>query len=111
MLGPFVGGRAIGVLCFSAPGDPMKARYLEVTYSRGKALAAYLYLPRVTDVRAARTEHGGNGLRVDYDASGKPIGLELTAPSDVTRADVNAVLARIGEPELAPEEWTPLGAR
>jgi len=89
----------------------MKARYLEVTYSRGKALAAYLYLPRVTDVRAARTEHGGNGLRVDYDASGKPIGLALPAPSDVTRADVNAVLARIGEPELAPEEWTPLGAR
>ena len=89
----------------------MKARYLEVTYRQGKPLAAYLYLPRETGARAARTEEGGRGLRVDYDAGGKPIGLELTAPSAVTIADVNAVLGRIGVPELAPEEWAPLGAR
>ncbi|MCK6534261.1 MAG: DUF2283 domain-containing protein [Polyangiaceae bacterium] len=86
----------------------MKARYVEVTYSKGKPLAAYLYLPRETGARAVRTEDGGPGLRVDYDASGKPIGLELTAPSEVTLADVNAVLGRIGEPQLAPEERAPL---
>ncbi|MCC6900686.1 MAG: DUF2283 domain-containing protein [Polyangiaceae bacterium] len=86
----------------------MKARYLEVTYSRGEALAAYLYLPRPAGVRAVRTEGGGRGIRVDYDASGKPIGLELTAPSAVTIADVNVVLGRIGVPELAPEDWAPL---
>lgn len=96
------------VSSFSAPGDPMKARYLEVTYGRGKALAAYLYLPRVTGVRAVRTEEGGRGVRVDHDASGKPIGLEPMALSEVTLADVNAVLGRIGEPELAPEDWAPL---
>ncbi len=36
------------------------------------------------------------------------VGLELTAPSAVTLADVNAVLGRIGEPELAAEDWAPL---
>ncbi|MCC6666473.1 MAG: DUF2283 domain-containing protein [Polyangiaceae bacterium] len=86
----------------------MKAKYLEVTYSKGKPLAAYLDLSRGVGARSARTEDGGPGLRVDYDESGKPIGLEITAPSAVTIADVNAVLARIGEPELAPEEWAPL---
>jgi hypothetical protein len=91
-----------------APGDPMKARFLEVTYSNGKPLAAYLYLPRETGARATRTEDGGRGLRVDYDAGGKPIGLELTAPSLLTLADVNAVLGRIGVPELGAEDWAPL---
>ena len=86
----------------------MKQRYLEVTYRKGNPHAAYLYLPRETSARTARTEDGGSGLRVDYDASGKAIGLELTAPSAVTLADVNAALGRIGEPELAPAEWAPL---
>ncbi len=88
----------------------MKQRHLEVTCRKGKPLAAYLYLPRETGARAARTEDGGPGLRVDYDASGKPIGLEITAPSVVTMADVNAVLGRIGVPELADDDWAPLGA-
>ena len=88
----------------------MKQRYLEVTYRKGKPLAAYLYLPREVGARAARTEDGGPGLRVDYDATGKPIGIEVTAPLAVTIADVNAVLARIGAAELAPEDWAPLRA-
>lgn len=88
----------------------MKQRYLEVTYRKGKPLAAYLYLPREVGARAARTEDGGPGLRVDYDATGKPIGLEITAPSAVTIADVNAVLTRIGVAELAAEDWAPLRA-
>ncbi|MCC6652399.1 MAG: DUF2283 domain-containing protein [Candidatus Eisenbacteria bacterium] len=88
----------------------MKQRYLEVTYRKGKPLAAYLYLPREVGATSARTEDGGPGLRVDYDANGKPIGLEITAPSAVTIADVNAVLARIGVPELAAEDWAPLRA-
>lgn len=88
----------------------MKQRYLEVTYRKGKPLAAYLYLPREIGARAARTENGGPGLRVDYDASGKPIGLEIIAPSAVTIADVNAVLGRIGVAQLAAEDWAPLRA-
>lgn len=88
----------------------MRQRYLEVTYRKGKPLAAYLYLPREVGARSARTEDGGPGLRVDYDAAGKPIGLEITAPSAVTIADVNAVLTRIGVAELAAEDWAPLRA-
>jgi hypothetical protein len=88
----------------------MKQRYLEVTYRKGRALAAYLYLPREVGVRAVRTEHGGKGLRVDFDGADKPIGIEITSPSAVTAEDINDVLIRIGAPELAAEEWAPLKA-
>ena len=88
----------------------MKQRYLEVTYRKGKPLAAYLYLPREVGVRSARTEDGGLGLRVDYDAGGKPIGIEITAPLAVTIAELNAVLNRIGVDELTAEDWAPLRA-
>ncbi|MBI3206662.1 MAG: hypothetical protein HYZ29_34315 [Myxococcales bacterium] len=73
----------------------MKARYVDVTYSRAGFGRCGL--------KAA-----GEGSEWTYDASGKPIGLELTAPSVVTIADVNVVLGRIGVPELAPEDWAPL---
>jgi hypothetical protein len=88
----------------------MKQRYLEVTYRKGKPLAAYLYLPREVGARAARTEDGGSGVRIDYDVIGKPIGIEITAPLAVTIAEVNAVLSRIGAAELTPEDWAPFRA-
>jgi uncharacterized protein YuzE len=88
----------------------MKQRYLEVTYRKGKPLAAYLYLPREVGARAARTEDGGSGVRIDYDVIGKPIGIEITAPLAVTIAHVNAVLSRIGAAELTPEDWAPFRA-
>ena len=58
----------------------MKTRYLEVTFRKGKPLAAYLYLPREPGAKSARTELMGSGLLVDYQADGRPIGLEITAP-------------------------------
>lgn len=39
----------------------MKDRYLEVTFRKGKPLAAYLYLPRATGVKSARTEEAAPG--------------------------------------------------
>jgi hypothetical protein len=88
----------------------MKQRYLEVTFRRGKPLAAYLYLPRDSVTKAARTSDEGLGLHVDFDASGTPIGVEITAPQAVTNSDVNAVLARFGLAPLPSEEWAPLRA-
>lgn len=90
----------------------MKARYLEVTFRKGKPLAAYLYLhlPRDSGAKSARTEDVGSGLLVDYQADGRPIGLEITAPSKVTLDQINAVLDRLHLPQLDPQELTPLKA-
>jgi hypothetical protein len=88
----------------------MKGRYLEVTFRKGKALAAYLYLPRATGVKSARTVDAGNGLLIDYAATGEPIGLEITAPEAVSIAQINAVLQQLGVAQLGPEEWAPVRA-
>jgi hypothetical protein len=70
----FIRGRA----CFSLLARALAgAHYLDST-------TAYLYLPREIGARAARTEDGGPKLRVDYDASGEPIGIQVTAPLAVT---------------------------
>jgi uncharacterized protein YuzE len=88
----------------------MKHRYLEVTFRKGKPLAAYLYLPRPAGAKAARTYDAGQGLRIDFDAQGAPIGVEITAPRLVTVAQLNAVLTPLGVALLEPEEWAPLAA-
>lgn len=88
----------------------MKQRYLEVTFRKGKPFAAYLYLPRATGSRAARTVDEGNGVHVDVDDRGAPIGVEITAPGVVSIAELNAVLARHGVAALGDEEWAPLAA-
>jgi hypothetical protein len=88
----------------------MKHRYLEVTFRKGKPLAAYLYLPRPAGAKAARTCDAGHGLRIDFDAQGGPIGVEITAPGLVSVAQLNAVLTPLGVARLEPEEWAPLAA-
>lgn len=88
----------------------MRHRYLEVTFRRGRPLAAYLYLPRKAGAKVARTSDEGGGLRVDFDADGSPMGIEITDPRAVRADDVNAVLARVGQPALPTEDWAPLRA-
>ena len=88
----------------------MKQRYLEITFRKGKPLAAYLYLPRAVGAKAARTLDGGHGIRIDLDEHGGLIGLEITAPSAVTVGELNSVLTRYGFSALKDEEWAPLAA-
>lgn len=88
----------------------MKDRYLEVTFRKGKPLAAYLYLPRPAAVRSIRTVEAAPGIMVDFAASGEPIGLEITAPNQVTAEQINNVLADLGLPRSHPEELAPLRA-
>lgn len=88
----------------------MKHRYLEVTFRRGKPLAAYLYLPRSAGAKAARTMDAGNGMRVDYDDGENVIGVEITAPAAVRLEQINAVLEGLGQAGLLPEEWAPARA-
>ena len=86
----------------------MRRRYLEVTFRNGRPLAAYLYLPRPTGAKAVRTADAGRGVKIDYDAVGMPIGVEITAPAAITAAELSAILVTIGVDQLEPGEWAPL---
>ena len=86
----------------------MKEAYLEVTFRRGRPLAAYLYLPRGTGEKSCRTERAEPGMVIDFSRTGKPIGIEMTAPSKVSLAAVNRVLRKLGLPTLTRADLAPL---
>lgn len=88
----------------------MKRPCLEVTFRKGIPLAAYVHLPRAAGVKAARSEERGQGLFVDFAASGEAIGIEITAPSLVDLATVNRLLHDLGLSELEREDLAPLRA-
>lgn len=87
----------------------MKHSYLEVTYRKGKPLAAYLYLPRRTGDASARTEKREGGIVVDYAPDGRPIGIEITSPSRVSLTAINEIVSKVDEP-AERMELAPLGA-
>lgn len=86
----------------------MKTRYLEVTFRKGKLLAAYLYLPRKTGDVSSRTEPYEAGLLIDYAVDGRPIGIEITAPNKVTLTVVNKLLKTLNQEPASAEELGPL---
>lgn len=88
----------------------MKERYLEVTFRRGRVLAAYLYLPRPSDAKSVRTEKQGDGILVDYMANGDPMGIEILAPARITADALNEILERLGQPPISDDEFAPLAA-
>ncbi len=88
----------------------MRQRYLEVTFRKGKPLAAYLYLPRQAGVKSIRTVESSAGILVDYAANGEPIGLEITAPAHVTVDQINTVLETLGLSSMSEEDLAPLHA-
>jgi uncharacterized protein YuzE len=88
----------------------MESSYLEVTFRRGRPLAAYLYLPRASGDKSDHVEQAASGLLVDYTADGKPIGIEITAPAQVGIAELNRVLGRLHAPTVTNEDIAPLRA-
>jgi hypothetical protein len=86
----------------------MKKRYLQVSYRGGKPLAAYLYLPRITGDKSARTERRERGLLVDYTPDGRPIGIEITAPTKITLSLVNQILSDLNQQAATADELAPL---
>ena len=88
----------------------MRPRYLEVTFRRGRPIAAYLYLPRTPGAKVARTTDEGGGIRVDLDDDGTPMGIEITAPAVTSAEQINAVLLQFGQPRLDGDDWAPLRA-
>ena len=88
----------------------MSYRYLEITYRKGKPLAAYLYLPRQSGDKSVRVEAHPSGYLVDWTEDGRPIGIEMPAPSQVTLEGLNGVLAELHLDPVPPEELSPLVA-
>lgn len=88
----------------------MKKPYLEVTYRKGRALAAYFYLPRSARQKSVRTRQVHGGLIVDFAANGKPIGIEITAPQQLTLASLNRVLRELGCAPVRRADLAPLRA-
>ena len=86
----------------------MKEAYLEVTFRRGRPIAGYYYLPRRPGEKSARTMRVEPGLVIDFGRSGKPIGIEITAPGQITAPLFNRVLKELGLPALKRTELTPL---
>ncbi|HYB99749.1 MAG TPA: DUF2283 domain-containing protein [Candidatus Limnocylindrales bacterium] len=86
----------------------MQQPYLEVTFRHGKPIAGYYYLPRPTKQKSYRTEKLSSGLLVDYNRAGRPIGIEITAPGEISLTVVNRVLRRLGQQPLQKQELAPL---
>jgi len=88
----------------------MRERYLEVTFRKGRVLAAYLYLPRPSNAKSVRTEERGDGILVDYMEGGEPMGVEILAPSKISAEALNAILEQLGQPPISDDEFAPLAA-
>jgi hypothetical protein len=89
----------------------MTERSLQVTYRKGRAFAAYLHLSHTTGEKSARTVASPDGLLiVDYGTTGRPLGVEITAPQAVPLERLNQLLADLGEAPLAEQEYQPVRA-
>lgn len=86
----------------------MKSSYLQVTYRKGRALAAYFYLPRRGDDCSARTEKLAGGVLLDYAQDGRAIGIEITSPGRLDLAKLNEQLVLRGLQTVQAEDLAPL---
>ena len=88
----------------------MKRSYLEVTYRKGRALAAYYYLPRRDGDKSVRTASIDGGLLVDFSSDGRPIGIEISSPWRFKLSALNETLLLLGQEPVRSEDLSPLGA-
>ena len=89
----------------------MTERSLQVTYRKGRPFAAYLHLSHATGEKSAKTVASPDGLLVvDYSAAGHAVGIEITAPQDVSLERLNELLSTLGQAPLADHEFNPVRA-
>lgn len=86
----------------------MNEAYLEITFRRGRPIAAYYYLPRRAGQKSYRSQRVEPGLVIDFARGGRPIGIEITAPGKVTLTAINRVLRERGLPGLKKADLAPL---
>jgi hypothetical protein len=86
----------------------MTEHSLQVTYRKGRTFAAYLHLSHPTGEKSARTIASPDGLLIlDYAASSRPLGVEITAPQAVPLGRLNQLLAELGEQPLEEQDYRP----
>jgi uncharacterized protein YuzE len=88
----------------------MRDSYLEVTYRHGQPLAAYFYLPREKRSKSVRTRRVDPGMIVDLDAQGRPLGIEISAPQQLTLVALNRLLRELGCDPVRRSDLAPLRA-
>lgn len=88
----------------------MNAITVQVTYRKGRPLAAYIYLDRRSGEKAARTEKITQDLLVDYGPDGGPVGIEIVSPGAVHLDDILGVFDRLGLGRPTSEDLAPLQA-
>lgn len=84
--------------------------YLQVTFRLGRPIAAYYYLPRRGGESSFVTRQAAQGLLVDFSETGEAIGIEITAPADVTLDAINGVLTELGHAAIKESDIAPLHA-
>ena len=88
----------------------MKESYLEVTFRRGRPIAAYYYLPRRPGQKSYRTVFVGPGMLIDLSRSGRPLGIEISAPTLVSQTALNRILKQYGQSPVKRADLAPLRA-
>ena len=87
----------------------MSTPELVVTYMRGYAVVAYLYLRDLgPDDKVAKSREVRRGLVVDFAADGTPFGLEIINPGDNTPEELLEVLAEVSATGVTAEDLGPL---
>jgi uncharacterized protein YuzE len=79
---------------------------VQVTYRRGKPLAAYIYLAGRKG-KSVRTEEVRPNLLVDYSQDGSPLGIEVLSVR-VSSDDLYAVFDHLGLNRPDPRELQPI---
>ena len=88
----------------------MKSASLRVTFKQGRAYVAYYSLPHDSRDSSVRCEKFEPDLVVDFNADGRPIGIEIITPEAVTVSRFNRVLRKLGLPPVTKKELAPLHA-
>ena len=86
----------------------MNEPFLEITFRHGRPFTAYFYLPRRVGEKSYRTCLVEPGLVIDFNRSGRAIGIEITAPRELTLAQFNRVLRDVGAAPIKRSELAPL---
>ena len=89
----------------------MTERSLQVTYRKGRRSRRTCTFRTPTGEESARAVASPDGLLiVDYSGSGKPLGIEITAPQAVPLDRLTQLLPEHSNPPLAEQDYKPARA-
>ena len=77
---------------------------LTISYTEGKAYAAYLTLPHKSGLKSYRQREMAPDIIVDFDHQGRPLGIEMLDPRRTTWTKLNRIMDKLQMPRL-PREW------